>query len=1064
MACYYKAIWNENEVRYGTEIGRIGQMLLADRYAKRTHFIFELLQNAEDALARRKKCQGSRAVSFELEETSLRVSHYGDPFNESDVRGICGIDESTKEFNEIGRFGIGFKSVYAFTDRPKIHSGSEDFAIEEYVRPIAVSKIDRHADETVIQIPFKNPADNSARDEIVDELKQIGGSALLFLREISEIIWRVEDGASGHYLRESVLEEEKVDLCVRRVAIIGEQEGQRETDEEWLIFSSPALPNNGSQAKPVEIAFSCLQGEVSNSPRIRRVKKSPLVVFFPTDIETHLGFLVQGPYRTTPSRDNIARDDEWNKRLVEQTAALLRKALCWLRDKDWLDTDALRCLPLDSSKFGDDSMFAPIFEGAKRALLSEPLLPRSDSGYVEAARARLGGAQALRELFSPTQIATLYEEEQELAWPSDDITRERTRELYDYFKEELNVVEVDTQAIIRRLNKEFLENQSDDWIQKLYEFLNERPALQRGSWSQRRRAEWFDRLPLIRLQDGKHVPAKADDRFLAFLPSETATNFPTVRKSVCTTEPAREFLQSLGLKEPDPVDDVIAHVLPRYGQDEISIDDAEYKAEIGRILSAFDTDSKTQREKLIDALKKVRFVMAVDAGDGSKYRAKPGAVYLATDRLKDLFKGVKGVLLVDDSYECLRSDGIKRLLEACETPRNLCPIEIDGTNRFNREELSEIRQKAGWARSTGGDEIKDRKLHGLDELLTQFPTLEAEIREKKAALLWNSLSDLAKQSLSVFAGTYSWYYGRGPKHSAEFDAVFVVKLNETAWIPGADGELHRPEFVSFDLGWDKNPFLELKIRFKSPDIEILAQEVGIDSGILELIKERGLSERDLRAFLDKRDESGESESTDSGETGEMVPSQNGDSVTELGLEASVGQGDAIDRESHGGGGDNKASTDSASTREFISYLQIHPDQEEPDPDNLDHEKRMNLEAEAIERILTHERDWRRTEKNNPGYDLYKVDSSGRQSCWCEVKAMKKSLQNRPVGISHTQFGGAIEHGESFWLYVVEYADDDEKYRIVKIQDPFGKARTFTFDHGWLEVADVIGAGVVEKKS
>ena len=49
----YVAIGEENRTRYGTDIGRIGPMLLADRYDDRTHFIFELLQNAEDALGRR---------------------------------------------------------------------------------------------------------------------------------------------------------------------------------------------------------------------------------------------------------------------------------------------------------------------------------------------------------------------------------------------------------------------------------------------------------------------------------------------------------------------------------------------------------------------------------------------------------------------------------------------------------------------------------------------------------------------------------------------------------------------------------------------------------------------------------------------------------------------------------------------------------------------------------------------------------------------------------------------------------------------------------------------------
>src|SRR5258708_33162866 len=99
MSSDYAAIKKENVSRYGTDIGRIGPMLLADRYDDRTHFIFELLQNAEDALARRGGWNGSRAVSFTLSETELRVVHCGQPFDRQDVRGICGIAESTKDLN-----------------------------------------------------------------------------------------------------------------------------------------------------------------------------------------------------------------------------------------------------------------------------------------------------------------------------------------------------------------------------------------------------------------------------------------------------------------------------------------------------------------------------------------------------------------------------------------------------------------------------------------------------------------------------------------------------------------------------------------------------------------------------------------------------------------------------------------------------------------------------------------------------------------------------------------------------------------------------------------------------
>jgi hypothetical protein len=50
MTVDYVKLREENKLRYGWDVGRYGGELLADRYARRTHFIFELLQNTEDAL------------------------------------------------------------------------------------------------------------------------------------------------------------------------------------------------------------------------------------------------------------------------------------------------------------------------------------------------------------------------------------------------------------------------------------------------------------------------------------------------------------------------------------------------------------------------------------------------------------------------------------------------------------------------------------------------------------------------------------------------------------------------------------------------------------------------------------------------------------------------------------------------------------------------------------------------------------------------------------------------------------------------------------------------------
>ena len=141
-------------------------------------------------------------------------------------------------------------------------------------------------------------------------------------------------------------------------------------------------------------------------------------------------------------------------------------------------------------------------------------------------------------------------------------------------------------------------------------------------------------------------------------------------------------------------------------------------------------------------------------------------------------------------------------------------------------------------------------------------------------------------------------------------------------------------------------------------------------------------------------------------------------------------------------------------RTFVSYIAAsHKDDSEPDPDGLTQEERYALEASAIQRIRNEESALNGTPFNNPGFDLEERGPDGRTIKWVEVKAMKGTLDDRPVGISKTQFEWARKHREKFWLYVVENAGEPEKSRVVRIQDPVGKAQTFTFDRGWISVAD-----------
>lgn len=876
---------------------------------------------------------------------------------------------------------------------------------------------------------------------------------------------------------------------VQHISVIGKEDDRPEVDQNWLVFHRDVFSPERQKVGRVEIAFWLVA--LKDAPgrwAVQPLAKSPLVVFFPTVVESHLGFLVQGPYRTTPSRDNIPPGEPWNQHLIKETSSLLVDALRWMRDKAMLDVSALRCLPLDRGKFPKDSRFAPMFDSVQQAFQDEELLPTFDGRHVKACQAKLARTQELRELFSPEQVALLFGSEA-TAWLSGDITQDKTPEIRQYLMRELDIDEITPTKLVPSLHKSFLEAQSDEWVLRLYEFLSgQEKALDRH----------LDAVPLIRLSDGTHVVTRENGKAKAFLPSTIATSFPTMRRAVCATPKARSFLDSLGITEPDPVDDVVWNILPKYQQGKVGGDEDAYTADIERIRAAFNTDSTAQREKLRSALRNTTFVIAVDTGDGNAYFAQPGEVYIATDRLRQLFAGVPGILIVDNKYDCLRGEEIRDLLVSCGASRYLIPEAVPAGLGYS--EKAQIRKEAGLERASWEDQPEDFDLRGLTQLLEFLPTLKPEEAAVRGKALWDALTDLEARNTAAFYGSYRWGYSHETK-TARFDAAFVQTLNHMAWLPNADCELVPPGLVTFDtLGWKPNPFLLAKITFKPPIIDQLAQEVGIDPAILDLLRRdpaivaelasrlsrdreaRELSkdakpEADPRSDIsdvydDARDLYGEDipeihpapPNPDRGDGEDNGAEQRNQGCSEIGAY----RGNLSSGGMHGSSGGHRSPSSKdhcnnsknhetktqshATGRPFISYIGAHPDDDASDPDGLVHAERMQVEERAIDLIIRLEPTLCRTADGNPGYDLYEQDSKGRQIRWVEVKSMTSSLECRPVGLTHTQFDYAREKSDAYWLYIVEHATDPTKTRVLRIRNPAGQSRTYTFDHGWREVA------------
>ena len=101
--------------------------------------LFELVQNSADALS---ESAGER-ILISLTSTHLYCADNGQPINRAGVRALLFSHLSAKRNTaEIGRFGLGFKSVLGVTDTPEFFSKAGSFRFDrhrsaELLRPIA---------------------------------------------------------------------------------------------------------------------------------------------------------------------------------------------------------------------------------------------------------------------------------------------------------------------------------------------------------------------------------------------------------------------------------------------------------------------------------------------------------------------------------------------------------------------------------------------------------------------------------------------------------------------------------------------------------------------------------------------------------------------------------------------------------------------------------------------------------------------------------------------------------------------------------------------------------------
>ena len=175
--------------------------LVSEIYPEEAHFIYELLQNAEDACA--------DTVYFEIRNKMLVFRHNGSKlFDSDDVDAITNIAKSTKRENfvQAGKFGIGFKSVYAFTDTPSIYCDTVCFEIQQLLLPVMIQDLDdREKGWTEFHFPYNSPkiTASDAKQKIKQGLKEVETSTLLFLNNINKLEYNLGGKTSYTVLKET---------------------------------------------------------------------------------------------------------------------------------------------------------------------------------------------------------------------------------------------------------------------------------------------------------------------------------------------------------------------------------------------------------------------------------------------------------------------------------------------------------------------------------------------------------------------------------------------------------------------------------------------------------------------------------------------------------------------------------------------------------------------------------------------------------------------------------------------------------------------------------------------
>lgn len=381
------------------EHANIETSVLAGGYAYRQ--VAELIQNAADAIADIGVSDAGNRIVVEADERGLWCANTGLPLDASGVRALLNSHASGKRAGQIGRFGLGFKSllrlggtidVFSRTVCLHFDPARSRSAIRSHLglRPGAPAPGLRLAepgtwDEEITTAPgadrfrwastvvFAELRAPGARSAVTAEIQAFPSEFLLFLPCDVELELRTPD--SVRRLRRLTSADDTV--------VIEDLANERRAPQQWRVFETTVEITSQEAKEDATAVHSRDSVPLIWAAPIGGVREAGrFFAFFPTTTETRTLGILNAPWKLNSDRTSVI-PGAWNAALMQSAAELIVANVSKLATPD--DPGAvLDAFPRDLITANEPA--APLVNALWALLAERPILPNCDQEAVHPAR------------------------------------------------------------------------------------------------------------------------------------------------------------------------------------------------------------------------------------------------------------------------------------------------------------------------------------------------------------------------------------------------------------------------------------------------------------------------------------------------------------------------------------------------------------------------------------------------------------------------------------------------------------------------------------------------------